>query len=126
MYRIEDDAANGAVEATLGGLMSVLEVAAYIGELRSTLAALPARQPAGPLYRILAKSDSLLSGACRLHAFRRVKRRIGAALTIIQCAEHICANLEYGGLDRSPESLSLTFEHASLGRPEAARKGASA
>lgn len=39
MYRIEVDAANGVVEATLGGLISVEEVAAYIGELRSTLAA---------------------------------------------------------------------------------------
>ena len=39
MYRIEVDAANGVVEATLGGLMSVEEVDAYIDELRSTLAA---------------------------------------------------------------------------------------
>lgn len=39
MYRIEVDAANGVVEATLGGLMTVEEVAAYIGELRSRLAA---------------------------------------------------------------------------------------
>lgn len=39
MYRIEVDAANGVVEATLGGLMPVEEVAAYIGELRSTIAA---------------------------------------------------------------------------------------
>jgi hypothetical protein len=38
MYRIEVDAANGVVEATLGGLMSTQEVAAYIGELRSTIA----------------------------------------------------------------------------------------
>lgn len=38
MYRIEVDAANGVVEATLGGLMSVEEVTAYIGELRSTIA----------------------------------------------------------------------------------------
>ncbi len=39
MYRIEVDAANRVVEATLGGLMSVEEVGAYIGELRSTIAA---------------------------------------------------------------------------------------